>query len=407
MIRYRAAWIVPVAAPPIRDGWLDVAEGRVVDLGTASDAGLRAGGTAPPIVDLGHVAVLPGLVNAHTHLELSGLRGMVPPGTSMPEWVRNLMGARRSLGDQDVQAAIGAALEEAHKNGTALVGDVSNTLASIGPLKSSPIGGLVFYELIKFGGSGSAELVQDALARLDALEAGGVRTTLAAHAPYSVGPALFREIARALDTRALLPASVHVAESTAEVLFLQDGEGPWRALLEELGDWDEAWQPPRCRPVEYLRRIGWLDRPTLAVHGVQCTSEELETLARAGAILVACPRSNAWTGAGRPPVREFYASGVRVAIGTDSLASVSDLNMFAELAAIRRLAPQVPARWLLESATRVGAEALGFGHAHGTIERGRGATLLAVRVPAATPDVEEYLVGGVAPSDVRWLDECR
>ena len=134
------------------------------------------------------------------------------------------------------------------------------------------------------------------------------------------------------------------------------------------------------------------------MHGVQLSEIELSRLAAAGATLVTCPRSNRWTGVGDPPASRFYRSGVRVAVGTDSLASVDDLNVFSELAAIRRLAPDVPARALLDSATRAGAEALGFEDAFGTIEPGKLAELIAVRVPAGVADVEEYLVSGIQPS---------
>jgi len=155
--------------------------------------------------------------------------------------------------------------------------------------------------------------------------------------------------------------------------------------------------------VEYLGRFGLVSSRLLAVHGVQLTDPELQRLAAAGATVVTCPRSNAWTGAGVPPVARFYASGVRVAIGTDSLASVEDLNMFGELAAVRRAAPQVPARRILDSATRAGAEALGFGGDFGTLEAGRRAVFAAVRVPPDVTDVEEYLLSGIEPGDVRPL----
>jgi cytosine/adenosine deaminase-related metal-dependent hydrolase len=121
---------------------------------------------------------------------------------------------------------------------------------------------------------------------------------------------------------------------------------------------------------------------------------------------VSCPRSNQWVGAGVPPIDAFYVSHVRLAFGTDSLASVSDLNLFSELAEARRLAPRVPARWLLESATRVGATALGFGSDFGAIEAGKVAALLAIRAPAGVPDPEEYLVGGIHQAQVSWVDWC-
>ena len=123
----------------------------------------------------------------------------------------------------------------------------------------------------------------------------------------------------------------------------------------------------------------------------------------AGAYLVSCPRSNRYVGVGPPPLESFYAAGIPVAFGTDSLASVADLNMFAELAEARRIAPRVPARELLRSATLVGARALRFDEEYGSIEVGKRDALIAVRVPPDVVDVEEYLVGGIEPHAMTWL----
>jgi cytosine/adenosine deaminase-related metal-dependent hydrolase len=131
--------------------------------------------------------------------------------------------------------------------------------------------------------------------------------------------------------------------------------------------------------------------------------EDLARLAARGATLVTCPRSNGHTGAGAPPIEEFYASGVRVAVGTDSLASAPDLNVFAELATLRALAPSVPASALLASATIEGARALGFDGEYGSIEPGKAARLVAVALPPGTADVEEYLVTGIGPDQVSWV----
>jgi cytosine/adenosine deaminase-related metal-dependent hydrolase len=117
-----------------------------------------------------------------------------------------------------------------------------------------------------------------------------------------------------------------------------------------------------------------------------------------------CPRSNVHVGVGSPPLEAFYAMDVNVAFGTDSLASVADLNLFAELREARRIAPRVTARRLIESATLIGARALGFGEDFGSIEAGKRAALIAIRIPAGVDDVEEYLVGGVEPADIQWLD---
>jgi cytosine/adenosine deaminase-related metal-dependent hydrolase len=136
---------------------------------------------------------------------------------------------------------------------------------------------------------------------------------------------------------------------------------------------------------------------------VQFDGDDLDRLRTRGMTIVSCPRSNQHVGVGAPPLEAFYAMNVNVAFGTDSLASAPDLNMFAELAEARRLAPRVPARTLLESATRRGAAALGFEDVYGTLEAGKLAQMIAVRIPPNVSDVEEYLVSGIEPSDIRWL----
>ena len=147
----------------------------------------------------------------------------------------------------------------------------------------------------------------------------------------------------------------------------------------------------------------FLDDRVLAVHGVHLSAAELARLAAIGATLVTCPRGNIRTGAGVPPIEDFFASGVRVAVGTDSLASVPDLNLFSELEEMRRLAPALPARMLLESATIDGARALGFEADFGTTDSGKRDALIAVQLDGYVPSVEEYLVSGIDASQISWI----
>jgi aminodeoxyfutalosine deaminase len=409
LIRYHAAWIVPIAGPPVRDGWIEVDEDRIAACGAG-----KPPGAGDADIELGDVALLPGLVNAHTHLELSYLRDRVPPASQFVTWIRSVIAARRGQPDPEapeVLDAVDRAIAEAIACGTALVGDISNTLVTIPRLMQSPLAAVVFYELLRFNASvpESAEaLVDKARSDIHARRPNDhVRASLAAHAPYSVAPALFRAIKQAVDRDPGAPWSVHLSESVEEIEFIGHGTGPWRMLLQELGVWDETWSAPRMSPVEYLDNAGCVDARLLAVHGVQMTSADLEKLAQRDATLVTCPRSNGHTGAGAPPLEAFYEAGVRVAVGTDSLASAPDLNVFAELATMRALAPTIPAVSLLESATRQGARALGFDAEYGTIEPGKRARLLAVAIPAGTDDVEEYLVSGISPDQVRWIEEGR
>jgi cytosine/adenosine deaminase-related metal-dependent hydrolase len=391
MIRYRAAWVLPISRPPIRGGIVAIERDLIAGVGERAEGAIE---------DLGDVAILPGLVNAHTHLELSWMRGQVPPGESMPAWAATLMSLRRTVSHEPPDPIIDA-IAEVRRSGTCLVGDVTNTFATYEPLLDSELSAMLFRELLGFSAADPEALVRAAGAQIaDLTPVAWLRAAIVPHAPYSVSPALLRAIAAANSG----PLSVHLGESAQEVQFLRDGSGEWRSLLQSLGVWNPSWTPPCCGPVDYLDRMGMLNTRLIAVHGAQFTDAELSRLSSAGATVVACPRSNRWTGAGEPPIERFYASGVRVAIGTDSLASVEDLNLFAEAAAVRRLAAAVPARRILHSATLAGAEALGFASELGSIDAGKRAQLIAVQLPADVRDVEEYLLSGIAPAAVRWLD---
>ena len=401
MTRYIADWILQMVGPPLQAGHIDVCDGRVVGVG-AGDVAEPVGAS---VVELGSVAVLPALVNAHTHLELSGLRGVIPPAPSMPEWASCVLARRAESGSPDV-GAIREAVGEARESGTGLFGDIGNTLDAVPILVSSGMAARVFREVVAFRDTDASGVVNTAVEEIRAATSTKrVRVGLAAHAPFSVGRAALVALDTAIRESCGGPRCIHLAESPDELEFLLTGRGPWHELLERLGRWDPGWTPPACGPVEYLDQLGWVGSELIAVHGVQLTDSELSLLAARDVTLVTCPRSNVWTGVGHPPIERFVRSEVKLAVGTDSLASAPDLNLFAELAFMHRLAPSVPARRLLACATVRGAEALGFGSEFGQITPGRRAELIVVSVPQGVSDVEEYLVGGINPDQVSWLED--
>jgi aminodeoxyfutalosine deaminase len=261
----------------------------------------------------------------------------------------------------------------------------------------------VFHELTGFTEQNPEARVREARVKADAAAGSDVRISVAPHAPYSVSAGLFGAIRADLEGHPHALSSVHLGENPEELQLLRDGTGPIRELLESLGRWPAEWIAPGVSPVAYLSDLGFLDARVLVVHGVQFDGEDLSRLSGLGTTLVACPRSNVYVGVGSPPLEAFYAMDVDVAFGTDSLASVADLDMLSELAEARRIAPRVPAARLLESATLIGARALGFGRELGSIERGKRAALITVPIPAGTNDVEEYLVSGVDAAGITWL----
>jgi cytosine/adenosine deaminase-related metal-dependent hydrolase len=400
----RARWICPITRPPIFNGWVALDAGRIVGVGEHPEE--------PPstaVRDLGAVAVMPGLVNAHTHLELSWLRGRVPPAATFHDWITSLFitrgGRHEKADDPAVLEPARTAVQELREAGVAAVGDISNSLASVGVIGDAGMRGVVFHELLGFNLL-DGRRVEETRPLREAARARSpktVKVSVAPHACYSVSPQMFRAIREELDASDTRVTSVHVGESEGEMQFLRDGTGPWIGILKWVGSWVEEWEPPKCGPVEYLQTLGVLDAHSLVVHGVQLSDASLQRLATIGCTLVTCPRSNQWVGVGAPPVARFYASGVPVAVGTDSLASVGDLNLFSELKTMRWLAPEVPARTLLESATLTGAAALGVADEIGSIEAGKASELIAVSLPSEVADVEEYLVSGIDPRQIAWV----
>lgn len=406
MKSFSAAWVLPIDRRPIANGIITVDEGRIVEIrdpGAGNKSGSRL--PDPGCQDLGNVVLMPGLINAHTHLELSWMRDRVPPASKFTDWVKTLFAIRgrpdSAMSAQQI-APIHEAIAEAKASGTIAVGDISNSLAAVGPMRQADLDGIVFHELLGFKERDGALLQSTRDARAAATNA-GARVSLAPHAPYSTSLELFRAIRSAVNELDHPIMSVHLGENPEEVELLEKGTGAWRGMLEMMGAWRDDWEIPGCDPVSYLDRHGVLDAKTLVIHGVQFGDAALSRLAEIGATVVTCPRSNQWVGVGYPPVERFYRSGVNVAVGTDSLASVEDLNLFSELKTMRWLAPDVPARKILESATMVGAAALGLDDL-GSLTPGKRAAMIAVDVPSRVSDVEEYLLSGIQPSQIHPLN---
>ena len=390
----RARWVLPIERPPIEDGWVAVDDGVIHAIGHGRPP-------AGPVTDLGDAAILPGLINAHTHLELSWLSGRIPPAASMSAWIRGLMAARRDSPHEDMQRVSAVmALAVARRQGTLAFGDITNTLVTAAPLADEGVPSVLFYELLGFLPDGADARAAGAAEAVSNAATSPVRAGLAPHAPFSTSPQLFAAIARESRARRM-HSSVHLGESPEEIELLQSGRGAFRDLLTDLGVWDEGWTAPGSGPVEYMDRLGVLTPGLLVVHATQLAPAALATLAARGCVIVSCPRSNRWTGVGDPPIDAFYASGATVAFGTDSLASAGSLDMFAELAAARRVST-VPDAALLASATRGGAIALGLDAEYGRIAPGLRAPLLAVTVPGDVTDVQEYLVSG-EHQERRWI----
>lgn len=257
---FRAAWVVPITSPPIRDGFVAMRDGVITSFGPISER------PSPPDaneVDLGAVVLMPGFVNAHTHLELSHLGGAVPGDRGFVPWIEEQLRVRAERSEEDVESGIRRALDFLETTGTAAVADVSNSLAATGPLVDSSLHAVVLHEILGFDPSRAAAVMEQTSATRAAVvpRAGGrVRIDVAAHAPHSISRELFALLNAAGGVK-----SIHVAESKSEDDFLRDGAGDWRGFIDRrVGPIPFA--APSMSPVRYLDELGVLHPGLLAVH---------------------------------------------------------------------------------------------------------------------------------------------
>jgi len=351
--------------------------------------------------------LMPGLVNAHTHLELAELAGEVPGGAGLVAWAGACMHAAEEHTHEERRDAAARAAAEAAQLGAAAVGDVGNSLASLPGMAAAGLRGTIFHELLGSRDARTGDALADA-ARERAVAAKGRAWPVglgyvpAPHAPYSADPGLLRRIFAAA-ARTGLPTSIHVAEDEDEVALLRDGSGRWPGVLTAMGV-DVAARVPRKEPVAYLASQGAFagPAPPLLVHMVHASARDRRLARDAGATVVLCPRSNLHIGGRLPDVPAMVAEGLGLAIGTDSLASSPDLSVFGELATLHAHFPAVPALRWIEAATLGGAHALRLGSC-GSLAVGRRPGVLDVQVARdALANPIEALVRDPRPT-LRWI----
>lgn len=369
-----ARYVYPVTAAPIPDGAVLIDGDRIVAVGSAADLAARYSSARHR--PLGEAALVPAAVNAHTHLELTALEEAIPANLDMASWILALMRARGALDAAAVRASAAEGVRRSLASGVAAVGEICTAGESVGPIVESGLRGVVYYELLSGDPSRADETLARGQTRLAQWRAeypdARVRFGVSLHAPYTVSAPLFERAAawaRAED----IPLSIHVAESAAETQWMLDRSGPIRdTLYATLGLRPDLEPAAACSPMRYLSDRGALGPQTLLAHGVQVGAADLALVSEAGAAMAHCPRSNTRLLNGRLPLAAYRAAGVRLALGTDSLASSPSLSIWEEAAyanALHTSAGEAPAPdELLRLATLDGADALGLAHELGSLE---------------------------------------
>ena len=416
-------WVVPVSGPPIADGAVLVEAGKIVEVGPF--AGLRARHTREEVRELPGCAILPGFVNAHTHLDYSAFRGF-PRSRSFMGWIIRLTRARTRLDSDDLAVSAVWGAYECLRRGVTSIADTS--YGGITVARAALAAGLrarVYLEVFGLDDdrmSATLERLSSTLkaaqtesgtdgpeseagradggatverAGTDAGQRGRVEWGVSPHAPYTVSQRLYEEVAHLARTSGLRMAT-HLAESKTEVRLLGRGAAPaallYRVVSKVAGG---HWRLPKKRPLQYLAESGALGPDVLAVHAVQVDGEDIQALAASGTRVAHCPRSNLELRCGAAPVAEMRAAGVTVGLGTDSLASTDSLDMLTEmkvaLAVSDRRARETgglalrPAE-VLRMATLDGAVALGWEDLVGSLEPGKIADMAVVQLADEVPE---------------------
>jgi cytosine/adenosine deaminase-related metal-dependent hydrolase len=402
----RARVVFPVDAPPVENGALTVAEGRIAWIGPAD----RAEGQ---LLDLGDVALLPGLVNAHTHLEFSDRQEPIgEPGLPFVEWIRAAI-AERGRRKRSPAKAIRSGYQQSLASGVTTVGEIVTANTPAYHTRENAPRLTAFREVIGFSRARADSALAAATASLDDLDhaqanqPNDLRLGVSPHAPYTVSPQLVKDLVE-LAKRRRWPVAMHVAESPAELELLANGTGPFRELLEERSMWDSEVLAPGGHPLDYLKLLAQAPR-TLVVHGNYLCDEAFGFLAshRAHMSLIHCPRTHAFFD--HPPLDlgGLLDQGVRLALGTDSRASNPDLCILREMQHVARHHPKVRPDDILTMGTLASAKALGRATQIGSLTVGKQADLVAISTteinrPSPQAMLEEVL-GSEHPVQQVWL----
>ena len=414
-VSLRARWVFPVWGPPLENATVEITAGRISAVHDLP---------GPCTVDLGNAAVIPGLVNAHTHLELSDVSAPLQPALPFTAWLKAVIAHRRlretSAGEMTRSPGALSVLSPAARGwtesagwGTTTIGDIAGDSAVAVDLSEPGPAVVSFLELIglspeqrntqlerarahltgtgRTASSGTRESSScsnpSEFSRIQLPSGAGPIRGLSPHAPYSVHPDLFRDLID-LAVRHRAPVAMHLAETRSELELLSEGTGEFIAFLESLGVWRPDAIPKGSRPLDYLRELARVES-ALAIHGNYFSEEESHFLASHPNIsVVYCPRTHAYFNHGPHPWLKLLERGVNVALGTDSRASNPDLGLWNELLFLRAAFPAMDPATILCAGTWNGAFTLGCETETGSLELGKSADLAVVSLvegPAGDP----------------------
>jgi 5-methylthioadenosine/S-adenosylhomocysteine deaminase len=368
---FSADWVLPIEGHPIEHGAVTIEDGRITEVGTSAELGA---GT-----QFEDSAILPGFVNAHSHLEYAVYAGFGDSLTDFAEWIRLHTERKRRIGWEEYVAIARLGAAQCLRSGVAAVGDCSFSGAAAVAMDELGLRGIAYLEVFGADPDDALEQFEELRARADAHFDDRVLLGVSPHAPYSISPAVYRACAQLG-----VPVATHISESESEVRYLLDGGGAWEGI---------PWlvDPPGTTGTRLLAAEGLLGPQLLAAHCVVVEPDEIAVLAEHDVAVAHCPRSNAYVGCGIAPLRELRAAGIRVGVGTDGVSSTPSHDFFDELRTVVMMArarerrpDALTAAEALELGTLGGARALGLDTELGSLVPGKRADLTVVSLAGSS-----------------------
>ncbi len=377
----RARWVVPVDGPPIKNGAVRINGDRIAEVGDAKHV------TGQPSLDFVDAVILPGFVNAHTHLELTHLHARVPPTSDFTDWLRRLRNATNgfAIDDDQLRSSVHQGMRQSLAAGVTTVGDITARPTVTRPaMNRGPLNVVSFGEVIAVGRirrhlADRIEAAIDTTHATDTLSIG-----ISPHAPYTVEAEGFQASVEHAE-RGDMPVCIHACETRDEQEYTESGGGRFRDYLHDLGLWDDGIRCPQMSPIPWLYNCGALGPRTLLAHGNYLDATDIELLVQTGTHIAYCPRTHAAFGHDPHPFEQLIPAGVNVCIGTDSLASNPSLSILDELRHVRRHREDTSRELLLQLGTLRAAAALGCADDRGSITASKRADLAIIPLSSDGP----------------------
>ena len=378
---HRAGWVVVDPWTVYPNGYVRVEDGVIHTIGQRTTPAIST--DSGQVRDHGDGVLFAALVNTHTHLELSALRGRMTTHKGFGFWVKDLIEKRALLDNATLLKAAESGIREILASGCGAVGEIASLGLTLGPMQKSGLAGVWFREYL--GDRVSIPEYRET-------HPGDLPVSLAGHAPHTTSPTVLTEIKRR-TRRQNTPFSIHLAESDEEMSFLTTGQGSWKDFLQSRGIDSTSWGLPVESPVKYMQSLGILDDRTILVHVLHADQADLNVIHESGAHVCLCPRSNTTLHGRLPDIDGMIRTGIPLCLGTDSLASVNSLSLFDEMTFISKSFSNIAPERIFQMATSGGAAALGLDSRMGSLAPGKEARLAYCDIQAYRPSqIVEALV---------------